>query len=281
MKTTTRILGTVAALAVVALVAAPANAGCLPNKTLTGWTGSAFGYNYVTLPPGQNNSTVVGHFWQTGNRALANEGAFNDTFWLRPYAAAGPDQYYILGELGVAEVFGCPSGSITLTVDTDSGHNLTINVPENPPGSFDIGAFGDNLSFGAKPRPRVASSSRAGTAVNLSVSTDAQTGGTYGGGAVAVTLSYRLVVGTGATDPGPDAANYVAGPALTPGSPVSNPVDCANLSVDKWLAVQTLVDGQASDKVGPRTRIECDPTMANPDFKHIDRPTRPSPRSGR
>jgi hypothetical protein len=281
MKTMTRILGTVAVLAVVALVAAPANAGCLPNKTLTGWTGSAFGYNYVTLPGGQDNASVVGRFWQTGNRALANEGQFNDSFWLRPYPAAGPDQYYILGELGDAAVFGCPTGSMPRTVDTASGHNLTINVPENPPAVFDIGQFGDNLSFGSKPRPQVASSARNGTNVDLQVNVAGQTGGLYGGGAVAVTLGYRIVSATGSSDPGSSAALYAPGPTVTPGTPAPFVADCTNPAVDRWIAVQSIVDGVPADTVGPRTRINCNPAMADPDFKHIDRPGRPNPRSGR
>ena len=283
MKTTTRILGAAAVLAVVALVAVPtAHAGCLPNKTLTGWTGSAFGYHYVNMPPGQDNNTVVGRFWQTGNRALANEGAFADNFWLRAYAPAGPGKYYILGELGAAEVFGCPAGSITLTIDTNSGHNLTIQVPENPPALFDLGAAQTDFNFGVKPRPQVASSSRAGTAVNLQVNVQAQTGGIYTiGAAVAVTPTYRLVSASGSSDPGPNAALYTAGPAVTPGTPTPFSADCTNPAVDRWVAVQELVDGVASDTVGARTRINCNPALADPDFKHVDRPGRPNPRSGR
>jgi len=253
-------------------------AGCLPNKTLTGWTGSAFGYHYVNLPPGQDNSTVVGRFWQTGNRALANEGTFGDDFWLRPYPAAGAGKYYILGELGAAEVFGCPAGSITLTVDTNSGHNLTIQVPENPPGLFDLGALQADFDFGIKPRPRVVSSSRSGTDIVLLVTVQAQAGGIYTlGSAVAAAPTYRIMSAFGNSDPGPSPSAYTPGPTVTPGTPTPFNVNCSNINGNQWVATQTLVDGVPADTVSARTRLNCNPAMADPDFKHVDRPGRPRP----
>jgi hypothetical protein len=129
----------------------------------------------------------------------------------------------------------------------------------------------------------VQTSSRSGSLVNLTLNSDPQTGGFYGpqGGAIAIAPTYRLVTASGNADPGSGAAAYAAGPAITPGSPVPTSVDCSNTAVDQWVAVQTLVDGIPSQTVGPRTRIECDPTLADPEFKKIDRPARPNPRRGR
>jgi hypothetical protein len=280
MKTMTRIFTVAAMLAVVAVIAAPiASANCLPNKTMTSW--GIGGYKYVNLPAGSNNSNVVGRFWQAGGRGLANEGTFDDTQWLRFYS--GTSKWYILGELGTAGVFGCPAGSLILTLDTASGQNLTVQLDETPAGNaFDLSRFNTDFNLGTKPRPQVASSARAGTAVNLQVNVQAQTAGIYTlGAAEAATPSYRIVSAGGSSDPGGLASAYAAGPAVAPGTPTPFSANCSNPAVDQWISVQELVDGVPSDTLGARTRISCNPALANPDFKHIDRPGRPNPRSGR
>lgn len=280
MKTMTRIFTVAAMLALVAVIAAPiASANCLPNKTMTSW--GIGGYKYVNLPAGSNNSNVVGKFWQAGGRSLANEGTFDDTQWLRLYAPT--QKWYILGELGTAGVFGCPAGSLILTLDTASGQNLTVQLDETPAGNaFDLSRFNVDFNLGAKPRPQVGSSARNGTNVDLSINLQAQSAGIYTlGAAVAATPAYRLVSASGTSDPGGSAAAYAAGPTLTPGGSTPFSANCSNPAADQWIAVQSIVDGVPADTLGPRTRISCNPALANPDFKHIDRPGRPNPRSGR
>ena len=252
MKTMTRILGVTVAVAVVALAASSASANCLPNKTLTTW-GSG-GYQYVNLPAGNNNDTVVGRFWQKGGRSLANEGTFDDTNWLRFYA--GTSKWYILGELGTAGVFGCPSGSLIVTLDTAQGQNLTIELDETPalPNAFDLSRFDVDFAFGQKPRPQVQNSARpgGGTSITGNLIVSAQTGGLYTlGAAVAAAPTYRLVSAAAASDPGGNAALYTPGLDVTPGTPAPFSADCANTALDQWIAVQTIVDGVPSDTGRP------------------------------
>ncbi len=271
-----RFAGSFLGLLVLVATMSPARANCLPNKTLTSW--GVNGYFYVNMPAGATNANVIGRFWQAGGRALANEGTFDDTNWLRLY---GPTQkWYILGELGTAGVFGCPAGSLIVTVDTLSGHSLTMQVDETPAGNaFDLSRFNTDLDFGTKPRPRVMSSSRAGTVVNLQLTVIARTAGIYTlGAAVAATPTYRLMSAFGSSDPGGLASAYTPGPAIVPGSPTSFPVDCSNPAGNEWIAIQEIVDGVPSDTVSPRTRLNCNPAMADPEYKQVDRPVRPERR---
>jgi hypothetical protein len=282
MKITMRILGVAAVLAVAALAIPTANASCIPSAQFSTWGNG--GYFYVNLPAGANNSTIVGKFWAKGNFGSGNSGSYDDSQWLKLYAPT--NKWYISGATGDPGIAGCPSGSnMIIQLDNADGKSLTLESIETPGTAvrWDYSTLNTDFSFADKPRPRVGSSSRSGSSVNVTMNLTAQSGGTYGpqGAAVAAVPSYQLVVGTGAADPGSAAANYVAVGPIVPGTPLPTSVDCTNTAVDKWLAVQTFVDGQGSSTVSARTRIECDPTLADPDFKHIDRPGRPNPRSGR
>ena len=268
-----------AAVLVLAAATQAARANCLPNKTLTSW--GSDGYFYVNMPAGANNINVIGRFWQTGGRAIANEGTFDDPQWLRlcPAESCGTEKWYILGELGTAGVLGCPAGSLTLTVDTLSGHNLTVELDETPATfAFDLSRFGTDLSFGAKPRPVVRSAHREGATIVLELGIDPQSGGIYSlGSAVAAAPTYRLMSATSASDPGPLAATYTPGPIITPGTLVPFNMDCTQPGLDQWLAIQTIVDGVSSDTVGQRSRLSCN-ILAEPEYKHVDRPVRPERR---
>lgn len=281
MKTMTRILGLTAVLAVIAAMAPAADASCIPAAQFSTW--GAGGYFYVNLPAGSNNSNIVGRFWAKGNPANDNAG-YDDSQWLRFYAPTS--KWYISGSTGDIPGTNCPTGSnMVLTLDLADGSSLILESIETPATAvrWDFSTLGTDFSPAPKPRPRVQSSSRSGTSINLTVNSDAQTGGSYGpqGSAVAIAPTYRLATASGAADPGTSAAAYTPGPAITPGSPLPTSVDCSNTAVDQWVAVQTLIDGVPSATVGPRTRIECDPTLADPDFKKIDRPARPNPRRDR
>ena len=114
MKTTIRIFALAAVLAVVAGAMPTVQANYIPAKVLT--TFGEGGYAYINLPAGSNTANVVGRFWQKGSRSLANEGAYDDSQWLRSYTPSGGGDtvWYISANLGDAAVFGCPSGNLVL-----------------------------------------------------------------------------------------------------------------------------------------------------------------------
>jgi hypothetical protein len=281
MKTMTRILGLTAVLAVAAMAVPTAEANCIPGTVFGTWGGG--GYYYVNLPAGSNNANVVGTFWKKGDFAGANNGPYDDSIWLRFYAPTS--KWYISGDTS-SGMIGCPNGgNLIIQLDLADGSSLTMESIETPATAlrWDFSTLQTDFTPAPRPRPRVQTSSRSGTSVNLTINTDAQVGGSYGpqGSAIAIAPTYRLVTASGTADPGTSSAAYTPGPAITPGAPLPTSVDCSNTAADQWVAVQTLIDGVPSATVGPRTRIECDPTLADPKFKQIDRPARPNPRSGR
>jgi hypothetical protein len=255
-----------------------AHANCIPNKTLTSWTGGAYGYFYVNLPTGYDNGTTIGRFWQAGARGLANEGTFDDSQWLRLYPATS--KWYILGELGTVGVLGCPTGSLIVTLDTLGGHNLTAQVDETA-GVFDLTRFQTDFDLGSKPRPIVASASRTGGTLTAHLRIEAQGGGIYTlGTAVAATPTYRIVSALSASDPGGLASAYIPGPAIAPGTLVPFQFDCADPFLTPWVAVQTIVDAVGSDTVSTRTALSCQ-ILAEPSYKRVDRPAGPNRRERR
>jgi hypothetical protein len=281
MKTMIRILGVAAVVAMIAAAVPTAQANCIPGTTFS--TYGAGGFFYVNLPAGANNANVVGKFWAKGNNGSANNGPYDDALWLKFDAAYG--KWYVSGDTS-SGMIGCPNGSnLIMTIELADGSSITAESIETPASAvrWDFSTLATDLTPAPKPRPKVASSSRAGTTVNVQLNSDPQVGGNYGpqGGAVTIAPTYRLAIGSGATDPGSDAALYAAGPAVTPGTPFSFPANCTVPTADQWIAIQTIVDGVPAATVGPRTRINCNPALADPKFKHVDRPARPNPRSER
>lgn len=278
MKNMLRIVSLAALVAVAAVAAAPnASALCLPDKLFTSFS-SDLGTRYIVgFPAGADASSIVGKFWQTGARAQANEGTYPDDVWL----ISGTGGLYISGAWGDARTFGCASGAMALTMVHNGGSFVALNIDETGARSsaFDYSRIGStNFAAATLPKPSVTSSAKNGTNVDLQVSLPAITGGAYGPNASTL-ATYRLVVATGTADPGRSAAAYTTvGPTIPAGGSGALSVDCSNTTVSKFVATQLVFDGQPSDFVGASRQVSCNPALADPNFKMVDRPGRPNPR---
>lgn len=265
----------VAALAVAAIgLAADAQANCVPSKTAATF-GNDGPYVYWTVS-NANEATLTGKFWQQGNFNAGNNGTLTGFLY---FSGAGVNMNAILGDSAVA---GCPSTRLITVaeVQTLSGGAAflaaTVDEVSGPAVDFAYQNLGD-LAMVAMPRLNLTGSSRSGTGVVLNFNNPA-VGGLYGPGAATALQAIRVVSATGTADPGRSAASYttVQDFATTSGAAAGSvTVDCSNTAVDRFVAVQLVFDqNQVSSLVGPSVRVECDPTMADPnrDFKLIEGP---------
>jgi len=113
---TPRILQLVAA-ALVAVAVRPVQANCFPPKTFS-QVGLQDSY-YVLAPENSvaTTTSVIGRFWQPGERTSTGEGTCDETRWLTRCYDCTPDHegpvYYVDGVLGDMPCFsGCPTGSM-------------------------------------------------------------------------------------------------------------------------------------------------------------------------
>jgi hypothetical protein len=288
MKSMIRILALAAALAVVGFVAAPAEASCSGSVIVQSF--GAGGYSELIFPAGTTATDIVGHFWVTGNRAAINEGTSkivaSTQADVEGFVRFDPafNSWYIFGNLSAPGIVGCPSPTDNLTffigAKTNNGAFFHVRTAaKNVTGDYDMSA-GGNINLVPLPRASVQSSARAGTSVNLQLLAQAPPAAGFSG--ITVPKGFQYVSAAGNADPGRDGAAYEAGGTLTPGSPSPASVNCSNLTQDRFVATQLVVDGfPISRLVSPASRVECDPSLADPKFKHIDRPARPNPRGER
>lgn len=277
MKSMIRIVGLATMVATALVVTAPsADASCPLPKILSSYGDS---FSYLVPPAGTLDANWAGSkFWQTGAFATANSGT---TQMVGQPGGVGFIKFdpvysvwYISGDLSQQGIVGCPSGSISMLLQTNTGGEARFHVRtgvSDASGNFRLNSGGD-WPLVLMPRPRVVSSSRTGSTVNLQLNLDAATPGVTG---LPVGLAYQVVTASSATDPGRNASAFTGGTTITPGTPVPLPSDCANVAADNWVATRLVIDGVPTDLVSNPTRVECDPALADPKFKHIDRPAKP------
>jgi hypothetical protein len=278
--------GTVAAaIAVVAIVsAAPAQAGCASNYFFSTWATDISQYSYLQFAAGADPATnIIGRYWQDGARATANEGTYDDVNWIKPF---GGDEWYINGDLQYGGG-GCPANFLNVVIQHNRGTSADILVLRaNEEGarlpSYDLSSSTRLFVAQPIPRPRVTSSSRNGTSVNLNLQIDSAAGAAYGeDGAAAEITGYVVKSVSAGADPGRDAALYTTtlGTLAAPGT-LAAAVDCTNTAQDQFVVLQLQFDGGqfSSDLVGAATRVECDPNLADPKFKMIDRKATKTPK---
>jgi hypothetical protein len=272
MKRTIRILGVAAVLVACAVAAAPsANAGCAVPKIFSSWGDG--GYFYLVPPPGATDSSLLGRFWTIGNRASVNEGTYADTNWVKFYAPT--NVWYINGTLDSPQITGCPTGSMLVLIQNNDGPTASFvaaNQIETPAAQkfYDYSTLATHFTMVPIPRPQVVSSARVGSSVQMNVNIPSAQSGVYGPNTASL-LQYRIVTRSGTSDSGRAAAAYTPGAVVPANTTTPLSVDCSAVTSDQWVATQLLVDGFPTDLVSAPTRVNCNPALAEPKFKLIDR----------
>lgn len=286
MRNVSRFLAIVGVAAViVAVTTPPASAGC-PNPKIAA-TFSNLNYVYIDLGAGVTPAQVKGRFYVAGNPSVGSTPIYGPETWLF---------VDLNGKLSMSanlsapaeQVAGCPAGKLVtqLQTTTTPPRFLTMTSNEGESGSSVVFDYSFNRSTGSLipgavlPRPRVATSARAGGVVNLTLGIDATTAGNAGDAAGAVT-GYDIVRASGA-DPGRDAAAWTLVqnvPTTNGGAVPSIPLtaDCSNPSIDQFFATRLVFgDGQKADAVSDATRVNCNPALAEPRFNVVPKkPTGP------
>jgi hypothetical protein len=289
---------TILGLTLVALVVAlgpSASAACASPRGASTYNSVLLQYVYwhpaANVPLNAPGAVLTGQTWQLGSYATWNDRAQGSS------PACTGNLYFngggLIGmQLGLNTCgTGCPASGATLAYlameavpgNIPTGFLLETIAEDNSRGlNFDYSQLGAR-TLGTIPRPRVVSSSRAGSAVNLQVSFDAAVGpvgpdsGAAGTGAAGAITGYKILSHESVGDPGRSASAYevqaasvltsAGGPAAA--TPVS--VNCASTTDSHWLVTQLIVENGAvgSDFVSLPTRVSCGPTLADPKFKIV------------
>jgi hypothetical protein len=260
-------------LALLSLTAPSASAACNPPKSVSTYNGvtGAYVYFHTTVPSPNGSYGLLGKIWDDDGD---HTGTCNE-FGTFLYFGAAPGNIGVNMSLGDACVPGCPTRTLSLQITASNTANQTqtivTKVVETPAGAnnFDFSSQAPaDLELGSYPRPRVISSSRVGSTVNLSVSLDGSAS-LYRNGTGTDITGFNLVSASSLGDPGPRASLYalrsfVPTPGGAPGTGLAT-VDCSNFVNDQWIAAQLVsATGGPSNAVGPRTRVKCNPALANP-----------------
>lgn len=272
MRNKMRLLGILGVAALVIAIATPVSANCIPGKTAGTNNSVDYVYAYWVAPGGSTVAGAIkGKFWQLGNAAI-NNGALQNFVYYFP-GAPGLSMY---ADMGAAEVAGCPGGTLVTVAETTStdGSNalfLVDTILEQPADRLNFPYYQQgNHNMVPIPRPRVTSSSRAGSTVNVQFAVDGVMPGAYGPSAAAAIVGLQLVSGSGTADPGRGGAFATLQTLPATGGTFSQAIDCTNTGADQFLGVKVLfADGIVSQYAGATTRINCNPSLADPKYKIV------------
>ena len=296
------------ALAVVGVLvlgawATDAKAQCNPAKIFNTAFGAG-GDSYIIFPADADTTVggpnLRGRFWEPGNRTLKNEGSAcpEATYMLvdPPPPAHGVGIFGQMGGdvlgTGPCVNLGCPVGSMILLIQTKSTDGtksyFAIGRVNEDASGFDFSTVdpGQNWTVGESPRARITNSGRAGTNVNVNIHFDAPSLYSHAPSGVAdetVITGYQVFRVNSNTDPGRNPAAWGSPiqtvPTTASGADIPLSIDCSAVSTDVFLGTRAVFDGGqfAADDISQATKIECDPTVAEPRFNQIQkkRPTTP------
>jgi hypothetical protein len=282
--------GTVFALVFAGLMAPSASAICANSTSVSTYnpiTG-AFSYWHTTLTGA--GTTLVAKIWQPGGPDVTGTCNTRNS----PDGNAGILYFGLTaGDIGLsvnladACVGGttatCPVGQLAVLATVNKGgvsEFLTTQAPDSNGGAitFDFSTFG-NHPMVAVPRPRITSSSKAGSTVNTTITVDPVSSGAYEGTAGLIT-GYNILSKLANADPGRLASSYDTGPTIAASGGISGtgpvPVDCTGGSATlsrRFVVTQIVTAGGPSPTVGPATQVSCDSSLATPpNYKIVPKP---------
>lgn len=259
------ILALMMALGLVASLGAPsAEANCIPGQSVGSY------YYWIFADDSADVNNFVGSFWQTGTKATMNQGTLplNEWFFL-----IDPYYFTINGNMGDARVLGCNASLQTdrMTVFIENcvtDEAFIATAPRTAVGfDFDFGyaTTGEYYNYpGTSTRPRVVSSSRNGTTIDVSYNVPGFAGSVVGDGAVTASAVYSIAVPNGQMPDTTSVVGWTLQGALggTAGGAGAAALDCADIGFDQWIATGVTIEGDVG--LGCPVRVECDPTLANP-----------------
>lgn len=272
------VFGAALALVIAGISAPDASALCNPPKFVASFNSVTGEYVYWQVADLTNSA-------QTSMQSIANGGqdvggTCNFIYW-----GANPGNVGLSGDYGQACALPatrpCPSGNLSIIGQAGpSFFGATVSEGAGPLG-YDFstvpGAVNHIKNTGQVPRPKVNTSSRAGSSVVLSLQLDGANASPGFDAATAATITgYNVLSATGTTDPGRLASAYtllVNAPASGggPASVASTSVDCSNIAQDRWIVTQIVTTAGPFSGVGPATQVKCNPALADPKYKPIKR----------
>ena len=124
------------------------------------------------------------------------------------------------------------------------------------------------------PRPRITSSSKAGSIVSVQFTVDPANLGAYDGSAGVIT-GYNILSKLSGTDPGRSASGYDAAPVTSlsaagggsASTATAVSVDCSGGSPSlsrRWVVTQLVTANGPSPTVSEATLVSCDGSLAEP-----------------
>jgi hypothetical protein len=269
---------------VLALAAPPASAVC-PSVNLGTNVASGTAYAYIDFGnTSADSAPFIGQFWQTLNPANGNGGSYNVSNWLFGYPGYPNYWYFYINTAGDVGIVGCPAENMTVYLEDTTTDTFVVwttdFLAQSPYRGFewdyaDAGG-GGFITAASSPRPRVNSSARVGSNVELNITVPSPAAGQWQFGTVG-TITGATIYGVQAA--APDVYNVGAWTTLgslgATGGTTDVVVDCTTTAPNQWIATGLILDGVAAPVLSEPVEVECDPTLADPggDFKVIQRDT--------